>query len=76
MKLHTLRHTVGSIGTGAGLSILMVSNVLGHQQTVTSERYAHVDQDPLRAADTRISEEIQALLDAETTDPLLARFFR
>ena len=34
VRLHDLRHTVGSVGAGAGLSILMVGNVLGHRQTV------------------------------------------
>jgi integrase len=72
VRLHDLRHTVGSVGAGAGLSILMVGNVLGHRQTSTAERYAHVGQGPLHDAADRISNEIAAALErkplAEVTE--------
>jgi integrase len=66
VKIHSIRHTVGSVGAGAGLSILMVSRLLGQKQTSTAERYVHFDQDPLHAAATLISEQIQTYLDAKS----------
>ncbi len=37
--------------------------MLGHKQPVTTARYAHLANDPLRAAADRITSEIAAALD-------------
>jgi site-specific recombinase XerD len=66
VRLHDLRHTVGSVGAGAGLSMLMIGTVLGHKQVSTTERYSHVARGPLHEAADRISSEIAATMNGKT----------
>jgi integrase len=49
-RLHDLRHTYASILASAGLSLPIIGALLGHTQTQTTARYAHLLDDPLRAA--------------------------
>lgn len=52
VRLHDLRHTVGSMGHKAGLSLREIATVLGHKQLRTAERYVHgYDGDDVRAVD-------------------------
>jgi len=62
VRLHDLRHTVGATGAGAGLSMLLIANVLGHKQVSTTERYSHVSRGPLHDAADRISGDIAAAM--------------
>lgn len=41
VRLHDLRHTVGSLGHMNGLSQREVADMLGHKQMKTTERYLH-----------------------------------
>jgi integrase len=53
IRLYDLRHSFASIGAGASLGLSIVGKLLGHSQAATTQRYAHLDADPLRrAADT------------------------
>jgi len=58
LRLHDLRHTHASIGAGAGLGLPVIGKLLGHTQASTTNRYAHLDAHPLRAASDRIGSEI------------------
>jgi integrase len=49
-RIHDLRHTHASVGVASGFSLLMVGKLLGHTQTSTTERYAHLADDPVRQA--------------------------
>ena len=49
-RIHDLRHTHASVGVASGFSLLMVGKLLGHAQTSTTERYAHLADDPVRQA--------------------------
>lgn len=52
VRLHDLRHTVGSVGHRSGLTLREVATLLGHRQLRTAERYVHgYEGDDLRAAD-------------------------
>ena len=53
-RLHDLRHTYASILAGAGMSLPIIGALLGHTQTQTTARYAHLLDDPLRAATERV----------------------
>jgi hypothetical protein len=49
-----LRHTYASILASEGLSLPIIGALLGHTQPQTTARYAHLLDDPLRAATERV----------------------
>ena len=49
-RMHDLRHTYASVLVSAGLSLPIIGALLGHSQPATTARYAHLFDDPLRAA--------------------------
>ena len=53
-RAYDLRHTFASIGAGGGLSLQIIGRLLGHTQSRTTQRYAHLADDPLREAAARI----------------------
>lgn len=50
LRLHDLRHNFASFGAGGGLGLPIIGKLLGHAQASTTQRYAHLDADPLRRA--------------------------
>lgn len=54
VRIHDLRHTHASIGVGASFGLPIVGKLLGHTQSRTTERYAHLEADPLRVASEAI----------------------
>ena len=54
-RLYDLRHSFASVGAGGGLSLTIIGKLLGHSQARTTERYAHLADDPLREAATKIT---------------------
>jgi integrase len=50
VRLHDLRHTFASILASSGRSLPIIGALLGHTQPATTARYAHLADDPLRAA--------------------------
>ncbi|WP_414645588.1 tyrosine-type recombinase/integrase [Bradyrhizobium sp. 6(2017)] len=65
VRLHDLRHTYASFGAGSGLGLPIIGRLLGHTQAVTTARYAHLDNDPLRRASESIAGQIAAALDGK-----------
>jgi integrase len=65
LRLHDLRHSFASVGVGAGDSLYIVGKLLGHTQSRTTQRYAHLADDPLRVAAERISGQIAAAMTGE-----------
>jgi integrase len=63
VHLHDLRHTHGSFGAGAGMSLPLIGALLGHASPASTKRYARVADDPRRAASERVAGEIAAGLD-------------
>jgi integrase len=61
--LHTLRHTNASIGVGAGIGLPLVGALLGHRVSSTTQRYAHIGNDPARRAAETIGSVIGAALE-------------
>ena len=62
VRLHDLRHTFASFGAGAGLSLPMIGKMLGHSQPVTTARYAHLADNPLRQAVETVGSTIAAAM--------------
>jgi integrase len=52
-RIHDLRHSFASVLASAGLSLPIIGALLGHTQVATTQRYAHLLDDPLRQATER-----------------------
>ena len=61
--LHWLdnRHTFASHLVSSGLSLEIVGRLLGQTNPTTTKRYAHLADDPLRAAAERFGSKVDAL---------------
>jgi integrase len=68
LRIHDLRHSFASVGAGAGLGLPIVGKLLGHSQAATTERYAHLDADPVRRAADIICNKISAALSSALID--------
>lgn len=53
-RLYDLRHSFASIGAGRNLGLPVIGRLLGHTQARTTQRYAHLADDPLREATKKI----------------------
>jgi integrase len=65
VRLHDLRHSFASVGVAANLGLPVLGAILGHRHPATTARYAHLDDDPRRAAAARISNQIAADLNGQ-----------
>ncbi|AWJ94826.1 integrase (plasmid) [Azospirillum baldaniorum] len=50
VRIHDLRHTFASVLASNNLGLPIIGALLGHTQAQTTQRYAHLFDDPLRAA--------------------------
>jgi integrase len=50
VRMHDLRHSCASNLVNSGQSLYVVGTILGHAQTKTTQRYAHLSTDTLLAA--------------------------
>lgn len=62
VRLHDLRHSFASVAAARGQSLTIIGALLGHTQPATTQRYAHLAADPLRAASDAVATEIAAAL--------------
>lgn len=53
-RIYDLRHTFASVGAGNGLGLPIIGKLLGHTQARTTQKYAHLADDPLRDATNKI----------------------
>ncbi len=65
VRLHDLRHSFASLGVGSGMGLPIIGALLGHKDAHTTQRYAHLADDPLRAASEAIGGQIAAALGGE-----------
>jgi len=61
VRLHDLRHTHASHLVSSGLSLSIVGKLLGHTQASTTQRYAHLADEPLRQATGVFGNKIEKL---------------
>jgi integrase len=62
VRIHDLRHSFASVAAGTGMSLPMIGKLLGHSQPATTARYAHLADDPIRAASNLIGTEMAAVM--------------
>lgn len=48
VRIHDLRHTFASVAVASGGSLPVIGRALGHSQPSTTQRYAHLTDDPVR----------------------------
>jgi integrase len=63
LRLHDLRHGFASMAVASGESLKLVGAALGHRQSSTTDRYAHLSTDPVRALADRTAARILAAVD-------------
>jgi integrase len=56
LRIHDLRHSFASYLVSNGVSLHIVGKLLGHTQSQTTQRYAHVADQALRDASNRMGE--------------------
>jgi integrase len=62
-RVHDLRHTAASIGVASGASLALIGGVLGHKSQQTTQRYAHLSDDPVRAVSDDIANRIDRTME-------------
>jgi integrase len=62
VRLHDLRHSFASVAVAGGATLPIIGALLGHSQPATTARYAHLSDDPLRAASKVIGERIASAM--------------
>ncbi|MEX3007211.1 tyrosine-type recombinase/integrase [Hoeflea sp. TYP-13] len=62
VRLHDLRHSFASVAISEGASLPMVGALLGHKDAATTQRYAHLHDDPLKDAAESVGSSISASL--------------
>ena len=58
LRIHDLRHSFASFAVAKGASLFLVGKALGHAQASTTERYAHLADDPVRNVAEAVADEI------------------
>jgi integrase len=58
VRLHDLRHTVGTYASQSGVNAFVVRDLLRHQGIAITSRYANRDADPIRAVSEAVGERI------------------
>jgi site-specific recombinase XerD len=67
VRIHDLRHSFASVGASGGASLLVIGKLLGHARQSTTERYAHLAADPVKAAADAIGERIAAAMKGDSS---------
>jgi integrase len=73
LRLHDLRHSYASQVISSGASLAMVGALLGHHSPATTQRYAHMFDDPLRKATERVGAVFDAVGETEAKQPVPIR---
>jgi integrase len=58
LRIHDLRHTYASIAINQGATLYEVQHLLGHSNSQTTQRYAHMAEDTLRKVSGKVGESV------------------
>ncbi|MEM7583088.1 MAG: site-specific integrase [Acidobacteriota bacterium] len=70
VRVHDLRHTYASYGVNAGQNLPVIGKLLGHTKITTTQRYAHLADDPLRQANEQIGATLAATMSGRARAPV------
>ena len=62
MRLHDLRHSYASLAAGRGIFLQMIGALLGHKNTNTTQRYAHLARSAVQAVNDELGRAILAAI--------------
>lgn len=62
VRLHDLRHAFASVAAAAGMGLPIIGKMLGHASAATTQRYAHLASDPVKAAAAVVAGKIAGAL--------------
>ena len=62
VRVHDLRHTYASLAIHQGFSLPIISKMLGHTDTRTTERYTHLHDDPVNQAVDKIDQQLERFI--------------
>jgi integrase len=65
VRLHDLRHSVASVAGGHGYSLFLIGKLLGHRDSRSTERYAHLADDARKAVADGVGEAIRSAIDSK-----------
>jgi len=71
VRLHDLRHSFASVAASGGQSLIVIGKMLGHSQPATTARYAHLADDPVKAASEAVGRHIASAMDEETSADII-----
>jgi integrase len=60
VRVHDLRHSFASVAASGGVPLAVIGKMLGHASAATTARYAHLADDPLKAAADTVAGRIAA----------------
>lgn len=66
VRLHDLRHSFASVAASGGQSLVIIGKMLGHSQPATTARYAHLADDPVKAASDAVGRHIASAMERGT----------
>lgn len=68
VRLHDLRHTFASFGAAGGLSLPLIGALLGHSQPQTTQRYAHLADDPIQQAAKQVGDAVASAMSGSSAE--------
>jgi integrase len=68
VRIHDLRHSFASFAAAGGASLPMIGALLGHTQSQTTMRYAHLANDPLAEVAEAVGRQIERAANSRTYD--------
>jgi integrase len=75
LRIHDLRHSFASFAIADGASVFLIGKLLGHASARTTERYAHLANDPLQEAVNQIGQRM-VVSDKRCAEAAPLRFFQ
>ena len=60
-------HSFASVAASGGQSLVVIGKMLGHSQPATTARYAHLADDPVKAASNAVGARIAAAMAGSTS---------
>jgi integrase len=65
VRIHDLRHSFASFAAAQGQPLLVIGKLLGHKNPATTQRYVHLTEGHLGAANQLVSDKISGIISGE-----------